>query len=261
MGHWLEEDSLAVVAYLSVCGPWLQGHASWVKPLRLKQLTYVRRQQDVHAAKSAHFLPLHIERKAAVSTNAPHIGRAAHILICKLLCTCKWGPGHWRSSPCACGAAGNGFLSRTSAGWSNHSSLCEESPQSFSPVHPHPLFWPFSELLYLLPGAPQSLLQSYKNLFEVERPKAWTQMLPVLSSWSEQVVSVTLIHSFQDLFSCSTSDLKEPWMCVLLFFFVFWWTDRRWWFIHQSVRVQEKDNRARLATQNRETPAGQQKCL
>lgn len=57
-----------------------------------------------------------------------------------LSATCRLGRGHWRSSPCACGAAGNDLPSRTSLSWPSHSSLCEGSPQSAAPVHPHPSF-------------------------------------------------------------------------------------------------------------------------
>jgi len=87
MRHILEEDSLAVLAYLSMCCPRLQGHPSRVQPLRFEQLADVRWQQDVHAAQGAHILPLHKHRMAGVNTNELYKRTETYPS------TCRWGRG------------------------------------------------------------------------------------------------------------------------------------------------------------------------
>lgn len=143
-------------------------------------------------------------------------------------CTCRWARGHWRSSPCACGAAGNGFLSRTSAGWSSRSSPCEGSPQTCALVHPHPSSW----LLSPFPAShpPQSLLQSCRELSAEPGPKIWAQkslmlwhmrsLLWTCCPWSEPVELVIQKCGNLDVVSRGLiiSLLRpqtEPWMFVI----------------------------------------------
>lgn len=74
--YWLQEDSLAVLACLSVRCPGLQGHPSGMQTLRAKQLTNVRWQHDVHTALGAHMLP---------SQTYKHIGKLSSFATLELI--------------------------------------------------------------------------------------------------------------------------------------------------------------------------------
>lgn len=165
--YWLQEDSLAVLACLSVCCPGLQGHPSGVQTLWAKQLTNVRWQHDVHTALGAHMLPSQTQKHIAKFSSfgtlelinfSQYAVLLLSIFFTHLSATCRSDRWHWRSAPCACGAAGNDLPSRTSLSWPSHCSLCEGSPQSAAPVHPHPSFYflHFSPLpFHLPPSLPQ----------------------------------------------------------------------------------------------------------
>lgn len=181
-----------------------------------------------------------------------HTNILKNVLSFKLPSTCRWVRACWRSSPCACEAAGSDFLSRISAGWAIHSSQCEGSPQNSAS-----LSLLFSRLLAF--HASQSLLQSHKDPFEVQHQKThfWTHKNPSLWYpqslvwtcwlWSEWAVPgglrvVTLLvwcrlcraHSFPP----PTLKFTLEWDFVLT---------GVWWFINLSIRVQEKHNRARIS--------------
>lgn len=155
-----------------------------------------------------------------------HTNILKNVLSFKLPSTCRWVRACWRSSPCACEAAGSDFLSRISAGWAIHSSQCEGSPQSAAS-----LSLLFSRILAF--HASQSLLQSHKDPFEVRHQKThfWTHKSPSLWYpqslvwtcwlWSEWAVpggliqscdTSCLVSSLQGSFFPSSNAKIHPWM-------------------------------------------------
>lgn len=90
--NWLEEDSLAVLACLSMSFPGLQGHSFRVQALWAKQLTNVRRQDDVHTALGAQMLPSHTQKKCCINSRTRlmismslYSSVSAILLICTVL--------------------------------------------------------------------------------------------------------------------------------------------------------------------------------
>lgn len=167
--------------------------------------------------------------------------------------TCKWGRGCWRSSPCACGAAGNDPLSRTSSGWPSRSSPCEGSRQSSSPARPHPSFWLLHSQLLSSPltfHPPPSPLQPCKELAVGRHHRAdfWTHRRHV--PWCPQSLGWSCSSWSNGLIQ--TCDTPRRRLCRADYFpppssqphilesaLTLWQADSRWWFMDVKIRVQE----------------------